>query len=167
MAVGNNPLPQSLHTLYSDHHGWLYGWLRRRLDNSCDAADLAHDTFVRVLAKEAPIAMQEPRAFLSTVARGLMSNHYRRKRLEQAYLEELARLPEPQVPSPEVQALLLESLLEIDRRLDGLPAPVRRAFLLSQLDGVSQAEIAAALRVSIPTVKRYIVRAVQQCYFCV
>ena len=37
--------------LYSDHHGWLVGWLRRRLGNPCDAADLAQDTFVRVLGK--------------------------------------------------------------------------------------------------------------------
>jgi DNA-directed RNA polymerase specialized sigma24 family protein len=31
--------------LYTDHHGWLYGWLRRKLGNVCDVADLAHDTF--------------------------------------------------------------------------------------------------------------------------
>lgn len=31
--------------LYTDHHGWLYGWLRRKFGNVCDVADLAHDTF--------------------------------------------------------------------------------------------------------------------------
>lgn len=35
--------------LYRQHHGWLRGWLRQRLNNSADAADLAQDTFIRVL----------------------------------------------------------------------------------------------------------------------
>ncbi|WP_416390945.1 sigma factor [Alloalcanivorax xenomutans] len=35
--------------LYSDHHGWLLGWLRKKLGCSQHAADMAHDTFVRVL----------------------------------------------------------------------------------------------------------------------
>lgn len=35
--------------LYLDHHGWLHGWLRRRLDCTDTAADLAHDTFLRLL----------------------------------------------------------------------------------------------------------------------
>ncbi|MDD3484875.1 sigma factor, partial [Azovibrio restrictus] len=33
--------------LYRDHHGWLQGWLRRRLGNAHEAADLAQDTFLR------------------------------------------------------------------------------------------------------------------------
>lgn len=43
--------PQSLETLYADHHGWLRGWLGRRLGNSSDAADLAQDTFLRLLRR--------------------------------------------------------------------------------------------------------------------
>ena len=39
----------ALHTLYSDHHHWLTGWLRRRLGCPQNAADLAQDTFVKVL----------------------------------------------------------------------------------------------------------------------
>ena len=56
-------------------------------------------------------------------------------------------------------------LVEIDTVLSGLPAQVRRAFLLAQLDGLSQAEIAAELGISLSTVKRHLVRAGAQCYF--
>lgn len=49
-----------IEVLYSDHHGWLQDWLRRRLGNAFDAADLAHDTFLRVLRNLEPI--REPRA---------------------------------------------------------------------------------------------------------
>lgn len=165
MSAGESALAQEVRTLYSEHHGWLQGWLRRRLGDAHQAADLAHDTFLRLLARDEPVQAREPRAFLTTVAQRVLFNHYRRQQLERAYLEALARMPQAFAMSPEERALLLEALDEIDRRLDGLPAPVRRAFLLSQLDGLPQAQIAATLGVSLTTVKRYLVQAGVQCYF--
>ena len=154
--------------LYLDHHEWLRSWLRRRLGCSHQAADLAHDTFVRLLSRREALALEElrePRAYLTTVAKGLVSNHYRRQKLELAWAEALASMPEPLAPAPEVRAMLLETLIEIDRLLGTLPGPVREAFLLSQLDGLPQAEIAARLGVSVPSVKRYVARALALCCF--
>ncbi|EPN57248.1 ECF subfamily RNA polymerase sigma-24 factor, partial [Pseudomonas syringae pv. actinidiae ICMP 19096] len=106
---------QTLHALYRDHHGWLESWLRRRMGNAWDAADLSQDTFLRVLSSSQQIAdMQEPRAYLLTVGKRLLSNFYTRRSLEQAYLEALAQLPEDSVPSPEQRWLLLETLQALD-----------------------------------------------------
>ena len=66
------PPADSLDTLYKGYHGWLLGWLRRRLDCPHNAADLAQDTFVRLLNAGAYVAPREPRAFLATVARRLL-----------------------------------------------------------------------------------------------
>ncbi|MFL9709753.1 sigma-70 family RNA polymerase sigma factor [Methylobacillus sp. Pita1] len=151
--------------LYANHHSWLNHWLRKKMGNHSDAADLAQDTFLRVLLSGDADKLHEPRAFLTTVASGLVSNFYRRKKLEQAYLDALLHLPEAEAPSPEAKAIMLETLVEIDGLLDGLPYKVRKAFLLSQLDGMSQADIAGELGVSISTVKRYIVQAIEQCCF--
>ncbi|MFJ3057011.1 sigma-70 family RNA polymerase sigma factor [Herbaspirillum sp. NPDC087042] len=156
----------SIEALYCDHHSWLKGWLQRRLGNSEQAADLAQDTFLRLLGSERiPSVIHEPRAYLTTVAQRLVANLWRREKLEQAYLEALAQAPVATAPSPQEQAILLETLLELDQLLDQLPALVRRAFLLSQLDGLTHAQVAAALGISIPTVKRYLVKALQRCYF--
>ena len=38
-------------SLYSDNHGWIQQWLARRLGNVHDAAELAHDVFLRLLAQ--------------------------------------------------------------------------------------------------------------------
>jgi len=49
---------QSIEGLYADHHGWLKAWLRRRLGNSFDAADLAQrvaETAQGVLGALAPL----------------------------------------------------------------------------------------------------------------
>jgi RNA polymerase sigma-19 factor, ECF subfamily len=154
---------QALHGLYNDHARWLRDWLRRRLGCVDDAADLAHDTFLRVATQTELTAIREPRAYLTTVAHGILVNHIRRRDLERAYLAALAALPAAQVPDPESQALLFETLVEIDAVLTTLPAKVRRAFLLAQLDGWSHAEIASELGVSISSVKQYMVRAVALC----
>jgi RNA polymerase sigma-19 factor, ECF subfamily len=158
-------LSAQVQQLYAGHHRWLLGWLFRKLGCAFRAADLTHDTFVRLLASERAVAIEEPRAFLTTVAKRVLFNHYRREEVERAYLEALAALPQASAPSPEERALLLEALCEIDRLLDGLPGPVRRAFLHAQLDGMSHAEIAQVLGISQTSVKRYLVRAMTQCYF--
>ena len=147
-------------TLYLQHHSWLRKWLQRKLGCADQAADLAQDTFVRLLLK--PLLgteLREPRAYLTTIAHGLMVNHLRRRDLECAYLDALAQEPEQTAPSPEQQALLLESLQQIDRLLDGLPAKARHAFLLSQLEGLRYAEIAERLGVSLSMVKKYMLQA--------
>lgn len=66
--------------LYDAHHGWLFGWLRRRLGNSADAADLAQDTFVGLLGayrRRALPDLQEPRAYLTTIAKRLYADNQR------------------------------------------------------------------------------------------
>jgi RNA polymerase sigma-70 factor (ECF subfamily) len=87
----------------------------------------------------------------------------RRRDLERAYLETLAQLPQALSPSPEERVLALEALCEIDAMLDGLPVPVRRAFLLCQLEGLTHADIAKTLGVSVGSVRQYIARALRQC----
>ena len=149
--------------LYSEHHGWLQGWLQARLSNRADAADLAQDTFVRLLQRRIG-ELAEPRAYLSTVARGLIIDLWRRRDVERAWLETVAHLPEQQAPSPETGLLIIESLMAIDNLLDELPAAVREAFLLAQLDGMTCPRIAERLGVSLSTVERYIAKALRHCY---
>lgn len=158
------PKEQTLHDLYRDHRGWLESWLRRRMGNGCDAADLSQDTFLRLLASSQRIAdLQEPRAYLLTVGKRLLSNFYQRRSLEQAYLAALASMPEECVPSPEQRWLLLETLQALDELLDGLPRAVRRAFLWSQLEGLNYQQIAERLEVSERTIKRYMAQAYEHC----
>ena len=163
MAGAQTTSSSLLHTLYSDHHGWLVHWLHRRVHCVQEAADLAQDTFVRLL-KQCPTELQEPRAFLATVARSVLIDHCRRMSLERAYLETLALLPEPATPSPEERAIVLQALEQIDRMLDGLGARARSAFLLAQLDGLTYKEVAERLGVSLSSVEKYMATAFSHCY---
>lgn len=158
------PSNDSVQTLYSNHHGWLHGWLRSKLGNAADAADLAQDTFVRLLQRRETLELSAPRAFLRTVARGLVIDHWRREELHRAYLEALAHLPEAQAPSAETRELLLELLERIARLLDGLKPKVRRAFLLAQCEGLSHKQIAEHMGISLRSVERHVADALYHCY---
>lgn len=150
--------------LYRTHHSWLHGWLSRRTGCRENAADLAQDTFVRLLKSRQANPLREPRAYLSSIARGLMIDQYRRRELERAYLESIALLPQQEVPSAESRLLILDALERVDRMLDQLKPRVRQAFLFAQLDGLSCTQIAAKLGVSRATVERDLTKALQHCY---
>jgi RNA polymerase sigma-19 factor, ECF subfamily len=165
MSTAPSALNHTVEGLYNAHHNWLTGWLRRRLGCPHNAADLAQDTFVKVLlARETP-QLVEPRAFLTTIAKRVLCNHYRRQELERAYYQALSELPEALAPSEEERAIILETLVELDQLLDGLPVLVKRAFLLAQIDGLTHSEIAARLSISVATVKRHLTKAAMRCYF--
>ena len=164
MSDAATPPEHSLPALYREHRGWLEAWLRRRMGNAWDAADLSQDTFLKVLTSAQPLAeIREPRAYLLTVGKRLLSNFHTRRILEQAYLDALAQLPEHSLPSPEQRWILLETLQALDELLDGLKAPVRRAFLWSQLEGLTYCEIAERLDICERTVKRYMAQAYEHC----
>lgn len=164
-----NPEPllklDTLETLYRSHHGWLQAWLRRRVRCSEQAADVAQDTFVRLLTAGDSAPPEQPRAYLATIAKRLLINMARRKRLEQAYLEELAAAvaTTAQAPSPQDIVEVLEALYAIDAALAQMKWRAREAFKLRHLAGLGQAEIAVRLGVTVRTVQNYLVEAMLLC----
>ncbi|MBB3103648.1 sigma-70 family RNA polymerase sigma factor [Azomonas macrocytogenes] len=161
------PFQQTIHNLYSEHHGWLFAWLRRKLGCTQHAADLAQDTFVRILAsRDAALGnLREPRAYLTTTARRLLIDHSRRKRIENAYLRELTLTAEALAgfQSPEQILATLEALEQITFVLDGLGEKPRQVFLLYFLDGLPQAEIGQRLDISERMVRKHLVHALLHC----
>nr|WP_314874710.1 sigma-70 family RNA polymerase sigma factor [uncultured Pseudomonas sp.] len=157
------PDSQALHLIYSEHNGWLKSWLRARMGNAADAADLAQDTFVRLLTSREVGHIREPRTYLSAIARALMIDKFRRRALEQAYLEALALRSEPLDISPETRLMIIETLVAIDTMLDGLGERTRQIFLAVQLEGLSYVATGERLGVSVTTVKKHVIRAMTHC----
>jgi len=164
-------LKEQVDTLYSDHHGWLFGWLRKKLGNSFDAADVAQDTFVRILGSRDALMgnrleIREPRAYLCRTASHLLIDRNRRRALEEAYLEQLALLTDALSdcqPPPEQTLMAMEALMEIGRALEKVPAKARTAFLLHYLDGQTHAAVAEHLGVSTKMVQKYLIQVLMRC----
>lgn len=155
-----------METLYCDHHGWLQGWLRRRLGNAADAADLAQDTFVRLITSRTERrfdSMGEARAYLRTTAQNLCINMWRRQEIERAWLDTLAITPEVAYPSAERQAMVLQALHEIGAMLETLSPKAARAFVLAVVCEMTDAEVAGELGVSDRMVRKYVAQAMLGC----
>jgi RNA polymerase sigma factor (sigma-70 family) len=162
-AFMSSPL-SVVHTLYNDHYGWLKNWLSRKLGSRADAADLAHDTFVRLLLKNDLQEIATPRAFLRTISHGLIVDHWRRQALERAYFESIAQLPEAEAPSAESRVMILELLERVMHMLEGLKPKVCTAFLLVYCRELAFAEAAARMGVLQRTVERYVAEALFHCH---
>lgn len=155
-----------METLYYDHHGWLQGWLRRRLGCATEAADLAHDTFVRLISGRTPKRFDsgaEARAYLRTTAQNLCINLWRRQEIEQAWLDTLAATPEAQYPSAERQVMVLQALEEIGDMLKTLAPKAARAFILAVVCEMTDDEVAEELGVSGRMVRKYVAQAMLGC----
>lgn len=153
-----------VHDLYQGHSSWLRQLITNQLACRETAADLTHDTFLRLITRNEDVRnIKEPRAYLKCIARGLVANHWRRKDIEQAYLDTLSASPENYAPSPEQQQIVIETLWRIDHLLNGLPEKVRQAFLMSRLDGVRYVDIAETLQVSERMIKKYMAQAMLHC----
>lgn len=154
MSAGDIIQTNDIESLYSGHHGWLQGWLRRKLGCDEQAADLAQDTFMRLFGRRA-LTLDQPRALLTHIAKGLVIDHWRRQEVERAYLEALANMRESHAPSAEARYLILESLYRIEAMLRDMPDKTREVFLRAQMDGRTYAEIAEESGMALITVKRH------------
>lgn len=150
--------------IYADHGAWLGRWLQRRTQCPHRAADLTHDTFRRLLERRDLPAIDDPRHFLATVARRLLTDDIRRRELERAYVAALACDGGADEITPERTLEAIDLLAGVAQILEGLPSAVCEAFLLRRLDGLSHDAVAARMGVSDRTVKRYVAQAYAHCY---
>jgi RNA polymerase sigma-19 factor, ECF subfamily len=155
---------QQIQHLYSANKRWLSRWFERHLTCAYQAEDLTHNTFIRILQSKNSEHIQEPRAFLTTLAKRELFSFWRRRDIEQAYLLALYHQPESVVPSEEALLIIRNTLMEIDLLLDGLPAKVKKAFLLNRLEGLTYKKIAEEMGLSLATVERYMKQAFLHCY---
>jgi RNA polymerase sigma-70 factor (ECF subfamily) len=141
---------ESVERLYRRHRAWLLGLLARRFGASV-GEEAVQEAFARSLAGGSRI--RNPRAFLAKVA-------------VRAALEEVRRRPEPEFvlqpltsvahPDAEVALVLEETILS-------LPEPIRAAFLMSRFSGLTNAEIAARLGISVKRVEARLSEARRLC----
>ena len=139
------------------------------------AADLAQESYARVLAvQQSGETIAEPRALLYRTARNLVIDHYRRSEVRGAYASvednssiDIADLASgPEALEPEVAAMSSQTVDALLAAIGGLPLRCREAFILHKFDGLSQAEVARQMGISVTMVERHIKLGMQACRAC-
>ncbi|WP_420801161.1 sigma-70 family RNA polymerase sigma factor [Pseudomonas brassicae] len=120
---------------------------------------------VRAVADQTPGVNdhEHARAYLGRMSRNACVDFWRRRRVEQAYRDVLAAQPEQLAPSLEQQAVILETLDQLQAMFERMPKRVAEAFSMAQLQGMKQREIAEQLGVSERSVNSYLAQAMYQC----
>ncbi|ACA17824.1 RNA polymerase, sigma-24 subunit, ECF subfamily [Methylobacterium sp. 4-46] len=151
----------ALDGLFREHSHWLLRWLSKQRWTVTSPEDLTSDVFLALLQIPDLGAVRQPRAMMTTIARRLICDARRRDDLRRAYENELAALPEAFEISAEERLILVQALQAIDAMLAGLSRKARAAFLMSQIDGMPYAEIAAELNVSVSMVRKYVAQGLR------
>lgn len=153
-----------LQDLFNLHRSALLRFLTHRVGCADTAADLAQESFLRLLRLGPALQMSDARAYLFTAAANLARDHLRHARIARPAdnaEDILAEMPDP-APSAERQAIARDELARAGALLAELPERTRMAFEMHRLGGYSQAEIAAHLGVSVTLVWRMIHQAYAQ-----
>lgn len=147
--------------LYQAHAHELHGFARRRVGRQ-EAEDVVQDTYLHLLQRGAAATLEHPRAYLFRIAANLAVDLARKAKIRSRYhagdnveIDQLAG----NAGSPEAASEGAMELRQLQAALAELPPLCRAAFLLNRIDGLTYAEIAERLGLSIRTIDRYMVRA--------
>ena len=137
----------------------LFAYVRQMLGSGPrqDAEDVLQDVFVRAYgALRADARAVHLRAWLYRVAHNRCIDHMRRPVPPAADVFEVSRKP---LHDPIEEAQRRADLAQLVEDVGRLPEQQRSALLMREIDGMSYADLASALDVTVPAVKSLLVRA--------
>ncbi|PIF77714.1 RNA polymerase sigma-70 factor (ECF subfamily) [Variovorax sp. 54] len=161
--------------MFEHYYRELLSFLSRKVSDRATAADLAQESYARVYAaQQAGEAIREPRALLYRTARNLVIDQGRRGDIRARHAE----VPDD-VASDDADDTLGPAAFEPDTALqsqqmvnamlatiDRLPLRCREAFILHKFDGLTHAEVAQRMGVSIKMVEQHVKNALDACRRC-
>ncbi|QAZ37945.1 RNA polymerase subunit sigma [Methylibium sp. Pch-M] len=153
------------------YHRELLNFLARQVNDRETAADLAQESYVRVLnAQQSGQAVLDMRALLYRTARNLLIDQHRRAALRRH--DDLDAIPEDQHP-PAPQHLQPDEALASQQvirtyvaAIEALPPRCREAFVLHVFDDLCHAQVARRMGISVSMVEKHVVRGMVACKLC-
>jgi RNA polymerase sigma-70 factor (ECF subfamily) len=142
---------------WADLRSMLHGFVARRVPPR-DVEDVLHDVFVRI-ARNLGQLRDDDRltAWMYQVARNAIVDYHRRPHLQRE--EPLTEAPDDAGADADEPAVACELAAHLRTLVGQLPSPYREALELTDLDGVTQAEAAARMGLSVPGMKSRVQRA--------
>lgn len=141
--------------LYRTYAPWLTAFLARRFGREI-AEDLAQETFLRLA--QHPLDWRSPKALLARIALNVGQDHLRRETAQKRpRLVTGDDLPEGVCPPDQHETLLHREVVA------KLPRNLRDVYVLSRFGGLTYAEIATHLGISVKAVEKRMTQALRLC----
>ena len=148
-----------------EHQAELLNFFRGRLAQPHEAADLAQESWSRLMRYRHMRSSVSLRHLLFAIARNALKNYGRwstLRQIEQATDFGSFDLPSG-LPEPERQWQAARQLQALETAVMGLPEKCRNVFLLSRIEGLSNAQIAQRCGISVKMVEKHLAKAIFQC----
>jgi RNA polymerase sigma-70 factor (ECF subfamily) len=149
-------MTHALEQIWNELADKLREFIRRRVSNDAEAEDILQDVFLKLArrAEELP-GPAKLQGWVFLITRNAIIDHYRTRKETVAVPETL----EAEVEAAPEEAEGLSTSLR--RMIHGLPEPYREAILLTEIEGVSQVELAKRLGISVSGAKSRVQRGRQ------
>lgn len=166
--TADSPSPRdAFDAALADYRDELLAHLRKRLADREVAADLAQETFLRMMKYRDAVDIEDRRLMLFRIANNLIIEYHRARQRHHATdhvsYDEMVPLRAEQ---PTVEAIV-DSRKAIDillkRTIGELPTKCRLAFMLSRFDGLSYPQIADRMGISVKMVEKHVTKALLAC----
>jgi len=143
-------------------------FLTRRLKCAEAAADLTHETYLRLCQQEKNGPHDNARALAFHIAMNLAVDYQRKAEVRRRYIaendiESVTEFAGSDIAEPERRIIAEERLLKLQKALNELPPDCRTVFLLHGVQGLKYSEIAGRLGISVSMVGKHLARAMAHC----
>jgi len=161
----NQSPPLDLERLFQTHQQELLARLRRIVGCWHTAADLAQDTYLRLLRMDESQEITHPRAFLHRTAVNLALDYLRKQKHRApilASLDDAVAVPS-QAPTACQSLYDKQRLAAFQTALATLPFPTRDVLVLRRIHGCAHGEIAQRLGLTKRQVENHLAKALYHC----
>lgn len=150
-----------LEYVYTNFHSKLLRFIAGRVPDRDSAEDILQDVFLKIHQHIGDLRESDRlESWIYQITRNAIIDYYRRSRPQQELSEAFALHPEDE---PDAIAELSPSVAEM---LDCLPSKYRQALELTDLQGLTQIELAARLNLSVSGAKSRVQRAREKLRNC-
>lgn len=155
--------------LYAEKRANLVRFFAARLGSRAEAEDLVQDLYLRLTAMDATAPVDNPSALLHRIGSNLMLDRLRSQKRagvrdsdwREINTTILAGHEVADDPSADEVVAARQRLKALVEAVDDLPEKTRHAFQLHKLDGLSHAETARRMGISVSTVEKHISAALK------
>ncbi|WP_164272243.1 RNA polymerase sigma factor [Stenotrophomonas sp. B1-1] len=136
--------------------------VQRILGSESSAEDVIQAVWFKARGVDSQQTIDNPRAYLYRLAINLATDHGREATRRNRLLADHYLWQDEDTVSTESQVMAQDELQRVLEVAGHLPEPTRTIFRLNRLQGLTQAEIARRLAVSVTTVENHIRSALQR-----
>jgi RNA polymerase sigma-70 factor (ECF subfamily) len=148
----------TLEPIWEQFHTRLLKFIRSRVEDDATAEDILQEIFLRIHTRMDTLTdSNRLESWVFQITRHAIIDHYRRRR----DLEEITETvpAEDEYVEPDAADILASSMRAM---VEELPEPYRQALVLTEYEGLTQAELAERLGISLSGAKSRVQRARQR-----